>query len=354
MKRCRFLLLALTGLMLVSTGCSRYETFPPGTVLDIQDATSAIVASENVTVAADQANLLEDIKEYRIGAGDVLAVTIPNLIERNNNGPNSADGKIDTVGHFRVYSSGKILLPLVGGVEVAGLTIEEIQARLIEVFLEYLRKPVVTVEIVEFKSQPLYLLGKFNAPGLYYLDRPTSLLHGLALGAGLSDSANLRGARLVRADRILPVDIFQLLYNNDLKQNVQLRPGDAIYVPGNEEQQVFVLGSVNNPGAVHMANGRLNLLQALSAAGLDGKPYDHSQVRIIRSLTPTRGQLMVVDLSQVMRGRALPLALNDGDIVFVPKTPMGGWNEAIGELLPTLQAFSAILQPFVQIQYLAD
>jgi len=353
MKNCRLLLIALAGLALLLTGCARYESFAPGTVLEIKDETSAIVSTEDISVATPQTDLLEDINEYRVGAGDVLSVTVPNLIERNNV-QNGSEVRIDTLGTFRVYTSGKILLPLVGGVEVAGLTVEEIQIRLIEVFREYMRKPVVTVEIVEFKSQPLYLLGKFNNPGLYYLDRPTSLLHGVALGAGLSDSANLRGARLVRADRILPVDIFQLLYNNDLKQNVQLRPGDAIYVPGNEEQQVFVLGTVNRPGSVPMANGRLNLLQALSVAGLDGKPYDHSQVRIIRSHSTTRGQLMVVDLGQVMNGRALPLSLKDGDIIFVPKTPMGGWNEALSELLPTLQTIAAVVQPFVQIKFLTD
>jgi polysaccharide export outer membrane protein len=341
------MLLAVAALLL--GGCSKYTLFAPGTVIDITDKSDAIMALQEVSVPPPPVDPSENV-EYRVGPGDVLSVTVPGLLERGN-----GEGRgSESLGGFRVYTSGKVLLPLVGGVEVAGLTVEQIQTRLVEVFSAYIKQPVVAVEIVEFKSQPLYLLGKFNQPGLYYLDRPTSLLHGLALGSGLADQANLRGARVVRNDKVLPVDIYQLLYNNDLRQNIQLRQGDAIYVPGNEAQQVFVLGTVNKPGAVPMVNGRLNLIQALSAAGLDGKPYDEQHVRLIRTLSPTHGQLMIVDLGKIMNGAALPMPLQDGDIVFVPKTAMGGWNEVISELLPTFQLMGAVVSPFLWADALSD
>ena len=336
-------------LILALTGCSRYEMYAPGSVITIDDSASAIVDVEEVKVDPLPAMNAGEIGDYRVGAGDVLSVAVPGLVERAN-----AEEKADTLGGFRVYSSGKVLLPMVGGVEVAGLTVEQIHAKLIDAYRAYIKVPVVSVEILEFKSQPLYLLGKFNQPGLYYLDRPTSLMHGIALGAGLQDSSNLRGARLIRSDKVQPVDIYQLLYNNDLKQNVQLHPGDAIYVPGNEEQQVFVFGQVAKPGAVDMSNGRLNLLQALSSAGLDGKPYDHEHVRIIRSLSTTHGQLMVVDLGQMVNGQSMPMSLMDGDIIYVPKTRMGGWNEVMKEILPSFQTLGAVIQPFVQIKYLEN
>ena len=330
-------------------GCSKYVPFAPGTVIDITDQSSAILALQEVSVPPPAVDTTESA-EYRVGPGDVLSVTVPGLLERGN-----GEGKgSDNLGGYRVYTSGKLLLPLVGGVEVSGLTVEQIQAKLIEVFAAYIKQPVVSVEIIEFKSQPLYLLGKFNQPGLYYLDRPTSLLHGLALGRGLADQANLRGARVVRNDKVMPVDIYQLFYNNDLRQNIQLRQGDAIYVPGNEAQQVFVLGTVGRPGAVPMVNGRLNMIQALSAAGLDGKPYDEQHVRLIRTISPTRGQLMIVDLGKMMNGQALPLPLQDGDILFVPKTGLGGWNEIIEQLLPTFQLIGAIAQPFLWYEAVTD
>ncbi|MDH3997521.1 MAG: polysaccharide biosynthesis/export family protein, partial [Desulfuromonadales bacterium] len=199
MKRNMILMLVLAAASLLAGGCSRYEMYAPGTVVDIDDSAAAIVEIEDVSVTSTLSDEVVEITEYRVGAGDVLSISVPGLVEPNNRDDRyRRDDQGETLGSFRVYTSGKILLPLVGGVEVAGLTVEEIQTRLIDVFRSYIKKPVVSVEILEFKSQPIYLLGKFNQPGLYYLDRPTSLLHGLALGSGLDDRANLRGARLVR------------------------------------------------------------------------------------------------------------------------------------------------------------
>lgn len=342
----RFFLFALLFSVLIVSACARYDDLPPGTVLNIES--SAVVDLQEVSIETPFASEDEIVTDYLVGPGDVLAINIPGLVEQRRH-----DIKDFVVG-FRVYSSGNILLPLVGGVQVAGQTVEEIQQTLQEVFTPYIKKPAVTVEILEFKSQPLYLLGKFNKPGVYYLDRPTLLLHGIALGSGMFENANLRGARLVRSDRILPVDIYRLLYNNDLSQNVQLRSGDTIYLPGNEDENVFVFGAVKKGGPVPMHNGRLTLIQALTHAGLNGGGYDQSHIRVIRSLSPTKGQLLVFDLNRVMNGRALPPDLMNGDIVYVPKSATGNWNEALSELLPTLQAVSATLAPFVQLKYLSD
>ena len=342
MLRRGWLLALVASVALLLGGCSKYIPYAAGTVIDITDQSSAIMALQEVTVPPPAPDPAES-QEYRVGPGDVLSVTVPGLLERGN-----GEGKgSETLGGYRVYTSGKVLLPLVGGVPVAGLTVEQIQTRLVEVFSAYIKQPVVSVEIVEFKSQPLYLLGKFNKPGLYYLDRPTYLLHGIALGSGLQERSNLRGARVVRDDKILPIDIYSLLYRNDMNQNILLHPGDTIYVPSNEDQLVYVFGGVEKPGVVPMVNGQLNILQALTQAGLHRSNFDHEHLRLIRTLSPTHGQLMVVDLAKIMNGQALPLELRDGDILYVPKTRLGNWNEAITELLPTIQVLGAAAQPFL-------
>ena len=63
---------------------------------------------------------------------------------------------------------------------------------------------------------------------------------------------------------------------------------------------------------------------------------------------------MVVDLDSIMRGNAPPFMLANGDIVYVPRSGMGSWNDVIADILPSLQAISSILQPFVSIKYLSD
>lgn len=353
MTRIGFYFIPIFLILLLLPACTRYEQYPPGTVIDIKDESSAILELENVNVSPPASDG-DEITEYLVGAGDVLAINVPGLIDTHG-----SSEKTQNFQGFRVSSSGKIILPLIGAVNVGGKNVEEIQSLLVESFKKYIKKPMVTIEIRDFKSQPLYLLGQFNDPGLHFLDRPTSLLHGISMGKGLQEKANLRGARLLRNEELLPVDIYHLLYNNDLRQNVQLKPGDTIYVPGSEDQQAYVFGAVGNPGPVPFVNGRLNLLQAASSAGVGllnnrGESYDGEHVRIIRSLTPTSGQLMVVNFSKMMDGAAMPLPLMDGDIVFVPKTPLGSWNETINQLLPSLQLISNTLQPFVQIEYLRD
>lgn len=343
--KCKTVFLLCIMIAAVLAGCAKFPELPSGTVKEIR---SAVIEQEPVSIAVSEGE--ETTPEYRVGAGDVLAIRIPGMKERVP----SAGAAAEAAPGYRVYSSGKVLLPMVGGVQVAGLTVDEVQEKLQEVFRPYIKEPVITVEILEYKSRALYLLGKFNTPGVQYLDRPVSLIQGIALGGGLDESANLRGARLVRQDRIVPVDIYELIYNHDLRQNIALHSGDTIFVPGNDQQNVFVLGAVADEGLIPMINGRLSLPQALSIAGLGKSSYDHSLIRIIRSHSPTRGELMVVDLSRIMAGEALPLPLQDGDIVYVPRSGIGDWNAALGEMLPTLQAFSAILQPFVQIKFLTE
>ena len=119
-------------------------------------------------------------------------------------------------------------------------------------------------------------------------------------------------------------------------------------------RQVFVFGAVRKPGPIPLGSGGMNLAQAIAGADLRDTGYNLKQVRIIRSLTPTRGELLVVDFDQVMHGRALPMQLQEGDIIYIPKSTMGSWNDVISDILPSLQAVSSSLQPFVNIKYLKN
>ncbi|HEY5496862.1 MAG TPA: polysaccharide biosynthesis/export family protein, partial [Syntrophales bacterium] len=252
----------------------------------------------------------------------------------------------------RVDGSGNIQLPFVGTVHVWGMTLLEIQSRLLAIYPKYLNDPWVIVDVKDYRSYPLYLLGQFRNSGTFYMDRPLNLLQGIALGSGYDNTADLSAARLIREKRTMPVDIYDLLTNGDQRQNVWLKSGDTIYIPDNKNRQVFIFGAVKKPGPLSIPSGGLSLTQAIASAELRDTGYDLNYVRIIRSHSATRGELMVVDFDMIMRGDALPLALRNGDIVYVPKSNLGNWNDAISEILPSLQAFGAILAPFVQIKYL--
>ena len=344
------LLRLLTGALLFVlfslSGCARYADLSAGTVKEIG---SPIVARETVTVPPP-APEAPPSKDYLVGPGDILLV---NVAGRPEFLVPSAGGGLTKSGS-RVDGSGALHLPLVGTVPVAGLSLSDIEKKLTGLLKKYFQDPSVVVEIIDYRSQPLYLLGQFRASGTYYMDRPLTLVQGLALGNGFDGSANLKGGRLTRNGKIVAVDLFDLLQNGDTRQNTWLRGGDTLYIPDNRNQQIFIFGAVKKPGAVPMPPGGLNLAQAIASAELRDTGYDFRHVRIIRSLSTTRGELLVVDYDRVLRGEALPMQLSEGDIVYVPKSGFGTWNDVIADILPSLQTISAILQPFVSIKFLSQ
>ena len=341
------LLLALSLL----SGCAAYRDLPAGTVKEIGSdvVASAVVSSEAVSVTAPVPEP-PPATEYLVGPGDVLLVNVNGRPEFTVTSP-SGGGKVQG---SRVDGSGALHIPLVGTVPVAGLSLSQIEQKLSTLLKKYLHDPSVVVEVAEYKSNPVYLLGQFRTSGTFYMDRPLTLMQGLALGSGFDSSANLKGARLTRDGKIVPVDLYDLLQHGDTRQNVWLKGGDTIYIPDNKNRQVFIFGAVKKPGAVPMPPGGLNLAQAIASAELRDIGFDFRHVRIIRSLSTTRGELIVVDYVRVLRGDALPIQLAEGDIVYVPKSRFGNWNDAIAEMLPSLQMVSAILQPFVSIKFLSE
>lgn len=332
----------LLSALAVMTGCAE---FAAGTIKCVE---SPILEKETVIIPPVEVEPPPSA-EYLIGPGDVLAI--------NANRPEFSMAASIYQGRVlgsRVDGSGNVHLPLVGTIHVAGLTVTQAEARIKEPLRVYLKEPWVVVEIVEHRSHPLYLLGQFKHAGTSYMERPLNLIQGIALGNGFESTANLRGARLTRADKLIPVDIHELIAKGDQRQNIWLKDGDAIYVPDSKSQQVFVFGAVKKPGVITMPTDGLNVAQAIAAADLRNSGYDLGHVRIIRSLSTTRGELIVVDLERIMRGEALPFQLMPGDIVYIPKSAMGDWNDAINDILPSLQAMSAILQPFVQLKFLSE
>lgn len=353
-------------IFMVLTGCFSYRDVPPGTIAKIpvrefnaeqigKIGSSPVVTEETVTIfPLDEPT---PPPEYTIGAGDVLLINVSGKPEFSSMG-NSASATglrgVQSPSGSRVDGNGDIHMPYLGTIKVGGLTLTQAEKRIVEVAKKYLNDPWVIVEVGEYKSHPLYLLGQFRNSGTFYMDRPLNLLQGIALGNGYDSNADLSSARLIRNKKTMPVDINELLTKGDQRHNVWLKSGDTIYIPDNKNRQVFVFGAVKKGGPVAIPPGGLTLSQAIATAEPRDTGYDFRYIRIIRSLSTTRGELMVVDFDKIMRGEAMPLILQQGDIVYVPKSGLGTWNDAINEILPSLQIFSAVLQPFVQIKYLKE
>jgi len=286
---------------------------------------------------------------YILGPNDLLGITVYEHPELSVPAPSSP------IPGALITGDGTVSLPLVGEVQLAGLSVSQAEALLDNAFGQYVKGASVNLQLIKPDSMRYYLLGAFNDPGVKYPGKTMSLLEALALGGSVNMAqADLYQAYVANGDQKLPIDLHALLAEGDLSQNFVLASGDAIVVPTAADENAYVFGAVGKPGPVPFDAGALSLLQAISAAGMDLTSYTDarlSDVRVIRA-EGDRATFMVVDAQKILEGQAMPLALQPGDIVFVPPTAVATWNQVLSQLLPSLQTVATGLQPFVSIRYL--
>lgn len=279
---------------------------------------------------------------YKVGPGDDLRFNIF--------GEEGMDGFT-----ARVDAEGYVQLPIIENTRVAGLTTRQIQTELKQAYTVEFNDPWVTVELAKAESHPIYFLGEFRKPGVKYLEFATELIEALALAEGLEEDAYLPGARLIRGNSVCTVDLAALLKNGDFRQNVWMRSGDVIFAPNREDMRVYVLGAVESPGGYAFGAEKRTMLETLALAGGPKEPSAQLQeVRVIRSLSTTRGELIVVDVAAMLVGDKLDFPLRPGDVVYVPHTPLGTWNQAVAEILPSLQLIGGILTPIALLDGLRE
>jgi polysaccharide export outer membrane protein len=219
--------------------------------------------------------------EYVVGSPDVLSITVY--------------GETAMSGKYTVGSDGEFSFPLVGRVKAAGLTVraieDDLRSRLSEGLL---KNPQVTVEVAEYRSQRVFVIGEVVKPGPLPLTGTTTLLEALAGAGALTDRAGgdlllLRPAAPTRdAGPVLPgapgvtevrrVNI-QELQVGAISDNTRLTHGDTVFVP--RAETVDVIGQVNNPGQYTMEKG-LTVLRAISMAGGVTRLGSTKRVKIMR------------------------------------------------------------------------
>src|SRR5438105_3544270 len=85
----------------------------------------------------------------------------------------------------RIDLRGNINLPMIGRVEAAGLTADQLEGRIKDRFKKYLQHPDITISVTEFRSQPISVLGAVNNPGVHQLQGSKNLFGVLSLAGGL-------------------------------------------------------------------------------------------------------------------------------------------------------------------------
>jgi len=320
------------------------------------EAASPVVSSQTESLSPQQLAAVLNANEddsYQLGPNDLIIVSVYQHPELSAPPP----GITSNNGGVLITSDGSIDMPLIGQVNLAGLTIPEAAQLITSDYASTIRQPDVTIQLVNPQSLRYYLLGAFTLPGVKYPGHAMTLLDALALGGSVDiANADLYQAYVAKGRVKLPIDLHALLIDGDLSQNITLGSGDDIVIPPSTNEDAFVFGSVGKPGAVQFKSGGLSLLQALASAGLDLPNYTQaelSQIHLIRSHGAS-AELMVLDASKILHGTAPNFALEPGDIVFVPPTGIASWNQVLNLLLPSLNTISGLLNPFVSIKYLSQ
>jgi len=191
-----------------------------------------------------------------LGMGDMVRVTV----FRNP----------DLTTEARVSERGTILFPMIGEVNVAGLTPSQAGARIADKLPQgrYVVNPEVTVSMMQVNSRQVSVLGNVNKPGRYPLDAQTAhLTDFIAVAGGLSPTGSdevtvvsNKDGKTIKRD----VDLAQIFDGGDVSQNIELGPGDTVYV--HKAPMVYVYGEVQKGGA-YRVEPNMTVMQAIAMGG---------------------------------------------------------------------------------------
>ncbi len=163
-------------------------------------------------------------EEYKVDAGDILYITVYE--------------QPDLAAKARVASSGDIAFPLLGSVDVKGLTIDEIQNKITHLLKkDYLVDPQLSVFIEEYRIEKVFVMGFVNKPGEYELfkDRPTTVLEAVTMAGGFKPGAAPNGTKIMRTEDgrevTIPVRANDITKRGDKGRDIIIKPGDIVVVP---------------------------------------------------------------------------------------------------------------------------
>ena len=235
----------------------------------------------------------------------------------------------------RIDMSGNIRLPMVGRLRAAGLTLAQLEADLSSRLKTYIVDPDVSVNISEFRSQPVSVIGSVKNPGVHQLQGRKTLVEILSLAGGLADDAGhtLKITRRLEHGPIpLPsaapdsssqfsvasVSLKSIMEARNPEENIVIRPFDVVSVP--RAEMVYVTGQVlRSGGFVLHERETLSVLQALSLAGGLDKSAAPNNARILRASSDPGGRTEIpVDLKRILAGQSVDVSLKSEDILFIP------------------------------------
>lgn len=200
-----------------------------------------------------------DSVTYTLGPNDVIAISVRRHPEFS--------------GEYKINSEGMIEYKFVGDVSIEGLTKLELKEKLSKILSDFIVEPDIDIAIVAYLSKVFYIVGEVGNPGKFYMRGNTVSVREALFQAGLpTHAAAMRRCRLITPDNkgkenYIDVNVYRLLYEGDLKCNLEMRPGDVLYIPATVMAKIIrVISPVT--GATGQAVGVASQGSAVAAGAL--------------------------------------------------------------------------------------
>jgi polysaccharide export outer membrane protein len=263
-------------------------------------------------------------EDYRLGPEDLLEVTIYEWEKRD-------ESKTDL---FRVSQKGSIALPVVGGLHVAGTTASDVKAQIEERLKkgDFLKSPMVAVEVAEFRSKKISVLGAVRKAGVFQLrQNVATLVDVLSMAGGLAEHAGYT-VQVVRPKRdaaggdpsarqVVTIDLHELIIRKNLDLNIVLQPGDAIVVP--DAGRASVVGYVRKPTTFALRKPTTVLEAIAMSEGLIERQAS-ARSCVLKRRTVWGEVIIPIDLVAISQGEEPNSFLMPDDVIDVRQTTSKG------------------------------
>ncbi len=306
-------------LQLAVLGCASNAPAPPSPEFKPipKGAVAALMSKEDLALLEESVNPV-----YRIGSGDVVRVEV--------------FGRPEVSGKHIVGPDGAITVPIAGDIVLGERTREEARNLIAQRLQNYYTQPTVSLIVDEYTSNQVTVLGRVERAGTQKFAQAPTLAEVLA-GAGampiLDKQATLTRCAILRGrEKLIWVDLKSLL-NGDPAYNLRMKRGDIVFIPDSSDTSVYVLGQVGKPGSYRLTP-RMTVLDAIAQAGgptEDGKP---EQIGLYRAGSNTTEMIAFTEL--INPARVLNYALEDGDVIFLPRSGLAEFGYFMRQLSPGL------------------
>jgi len=245
-----------------------------------------------------------NLPALKLHAGDLVAISVYDAPELTRT--------------VRVDPDGTIRLPLLAeGVKAAGLMPRELETELAGALKsgEILVDPVVKITVVEYHSRPISVMGAVRKPVTFQSDGAVTLLDALSRAEGLTDDAGPE-ILVTQNDVVRHIAVKQLIDGADPAANLRLTGNEEIRVP--VAGKIFVLGNVRKPGAFPVRDPADNTVLKLVALSEGLMPFSMKLAYIVRRHAGEKPQEIQIELANIMERKSPDVALEVGDILYVP------------------------------------